>query len=147
MPAGWVTSWNQDRWEKHQQPQIWGWYHSNGRNWEELKSLLVKVKEESERASLELNIKKNKIMASDPITSWQIEREKVEVLTDFLFLGSKITVDGDCSHEIIRHLLLGKKAMTNLMCWKAETLLCQQRAVQSRLWSSQSSCTVVKAEL
>ena len=77
---------------------------------------MVKVKEESERASLELNIKKNKIMASDPITSWQIEREKVEVLTDFLFLGSKITVDGDCSHEIIRHLLLGKKAMTNLMC-------------------------------
>ena len=98
---------------------------------------MVKVKEESERASLELNIKKNKIMASDPITSWQIEREKVEVLTDFLFLGSKITVDGDCSHEIIRHLLLGKKAMTNLMCCKAETLLCQQRAVQSRLWSSQ----------
>ena len=77
---------------------------------------MVKVKEESERASLELNIKKNKIMASGPLASWQIEREKVEVLTDFLFLGSKITVDGDCSHEIIRHLLLGKKAMTNLMC-------------------------------
>ena len=77
---------------------------------------MVRVKEESERASLELNIKKNKIMASDPITSWQIEREKVEVLTDFLFLGSKITVDGDCRHEIIRYLLLGKKAITNLVC-------------------------------
>ena len=69
---------------------------------EELKSLLMRVKEESERASLRLNTKKTKIMASGPITSWQIEGEKVEVVTDFLFLGSKITVDGDCSHEIRR---------------------------------------------
>jgi len=81
---------------------------------EELKSLLMKVKEERERAGLKLNIKKTNIMASGPITSWQIEGEKVEVVTDFLFLGSKITVDGDCSHEIRRHLLLGRKAMTNL---------------------------------
>ena len=81
---------------------------------EELKSLLMRVKEESERAGLKLNIKKTKIMACDPITLWQIEGENVEVVTDFLFLGSKITEDGDCSHEIRRCLLLGRKAMTNL---------------------------------
>ena len=80
---------------------------------EELKSLLMKVKE-SERTSLKLNIKKTKIMASGPITSRQIEREKVEVVTIFLFWGSKITGDGDCSHEIRRQLLLGRKAMTNI---------------------------------
>ena len=74
----------------------------------------MKVKEESEKAGLKLNIKKTKIIASGPITSWQIEREKVEAVTDFLFLGSKITVVVDCSHEIRRHLLLGRKAMTNL---------------------------------
>ena len=81
---------------------------------EELKSLWTRVKEESEKAVLKLNIKKTKIMASGPITSWQIKGEKVEAVTDFLFLGSKITVDSDCSHEIRRHLLLGRKAMTNL---------------------------------
>ena len=80
----------------------------------ELKSLLMKVKEENEKAGLKLNIPKTKIVASDPITSWQIKEETVEAVTDFLFLGSKITVDGDCSHEIKRCLLLGKKAMTNL---------------------------------
>ena len=80
---------------------------------EELKSLLMRVKEESERASLGLNIK-TKIMAPSPITAWQIEGEKVEVVTDFLFLGSKITADSDCSHEFRRQLLLGRKAMTNL---------------------------------
>ena len=74
----------------------------------------MRVKEESERASLKLNIKRTKIMGSSPITSWQIEEEKVEVVTDFLFSGSKITADGDCSHEIRRHLLLDRKAMTNL---------------------------------
>ena len=83
-------------------------------NEDELKSLLMRVKKESERAGLKLNIKKTKIMASSPITSWKIEGEKVEAVTDFLFLGSKITVDGDCSHEIRRRLLLGRKAMTNL---------------------------------
>ena len=81
---------------------------------EELKSLLMKVKEESEKAGLKLNIKKTKIMASGLITSRQIEGEKVEIVTDFIFLGSEITVDGDCSHEIKRRLLLGRKAMTNL---------------------------------
>ena len=81
---------------------------------EELKSLLMRVKEESEKAGLKLNIQKTKIMASGPVTSQQINAEKVETLTDFIFLGSKITVDSDCSHEIKRHLLLGRKAITNL---------------------------------
>ena len=79
---------------------------------EELKSLLIKVKEESEKAGLKLNIQKTKIMAPGPITSWQIDGEKVETVTDFIFGGSTITVDGDCSHEIKRHLLLGRKVMT-----------------------------------
>ena len=81
---------------------------------EELKSLFLKVKEESEKVGLKLNIQKIKIMASGPITSWQINGKTVETVTDFTFLGSKITVDGDCSHEIKRHLLLGRKLMTNL---------------------------------
>ena len=80
----------------------------------ELKRLLMRVKEKSERAGLKLNIKNTKIMASSPITSWQIEGEMVEAVTDILFLGSKITVEGDCSHEIRRRLLLGRKAMTYL---------------------------------
>ena len=81
---------------------------------EELKSLLMKVKEESEKAGLKLNIQKTKIMASGPITSWEIDVETVETVTDFIFLGSKITADGDCSHEIKRRLLLGRKVLTNL---------------------------------
>ena len=81
---------------------------------EELKSLLMKVKEESEKAGLKLNIQKTKIMASGPITSWQIDGETVETVSDFIFLGSKITADGDCSHEIRRCLLPGRKVMTNL---------------------------------
>ena len=81
---------------------------------EELKSLLMKVKEESEKVGLKLNIQKTKIMASGPITSWQIDGETMETVTDFILGGSKITADGDCSHEIKRCLLLGRKAMTNL---------------------------------
>ena len=81
---------------------------------EELKSLLMKVKEESEKFGLKLNIQKTKIMASGSITSWAIDGETVEIVADFIFLGSKITADGDCSHEIKRHLLLGRKVMTNL---------------------------------
>ena len=81
---------------------------------EELKSLLMKVKEESEKVGLKLNVQKMKIMASGPITSWEIDGETVETVSDFIFLGSKITADGDCSHEIKRRLLLGRKAMTNL---------------------------------
>ena len=81
---------------------------------EELKSLLMKVKEESEKVDLKFSIQKTKIMASGPITSWEIDGETVETVSDFLFLGSKITADGDCSHEIKRRLLLGRKVMTNL---------------------------------
>ena len=81
---------------------------------EELKSLLMKLKEESKKAGLKLNIQKIKIMASGPITSWQIDGETMETVTDFIFLGSKITADGDCSHEIKRGMLLGRKAMSNL---------------------------------
>ena len=81
---------------------------------EEIKSLLMKVKEESEKAGLKLNIQKTKIMASGSITSWEIDGETVETVSDFIFLGSKITADGDCSHEIKRHNFLGRKAMTNL---------------------------------
>ena len=85
----------------------------NGRS-EELKSLLMKVKEESEKVGLKINIQKTKIMVSGPITSWQIDGQTMETVTDFIFLGSKITANGDCSHEIKRGLLLGRKAMTNL---------------------------------
>ena len=81
---------------------------------QELKILLMKVKEESEKPGLKLNIQKAKIMASGPITSWKVDAETKEIVTDFIFLGSKITAGGDCSHEIKRHLLLGRKAMTNL---------------------------------
>ena len=83
-------------------------------NKEELKSLLMKVKEESEKVGLKLNVQKMKIMGSDPIISWQINGETVQTVTDFIFLGSRITADGDCSHEIKRRLLLGRKAVTNL---------------------------------
>ena len=81
---------------------------------EELKNLLMEVKEENEKAGLKLSIQKTRIVASIPITSWQIDREKVEIVTDFIFLGSKITADADCSHKIKRHLLLGSKVVTNL---------------------------------
>ena len=90
----------------------------------------MKVKEESEKVDLKLNIQKTKIMASGLITSWEIDRETVEAVSDFIFWGSKITADGDCSHEIKRRLLLGRKIMTNLdNILKAETLLCQQRSL------------------
>ena len=92
---------------------------------EELKSLLMKVKEESEKIGLKLSIQKMKIMASGPITSWQINGETMETVRDFIFLGSKITADGDCSHEFKRCLLLGRKVMTNPAAYyKAEILLC-----------------------
>ena len=101
-----------------------------GESEEELKSLLMKVKEESENVGLKLNIQKTKIMASCPITSWEIDGETVETVSGFIFGGSKITADGDRSHEIKRHLLLERKFMTNLdSIFKAETLLCQLRSV------------------
>ena len=112
---GWMKhSWSPDCWEKSQQPQICRGHHFNGRKQKELKSLLMRVKEESAKAGLNLNIQKMKIMASSPISSWQITGEKVEAVINFIFLGSKITANGDCSHETERHLLLGRKVMTTL---------------------------------
>ena len=96
---------------------------------EELKSLLMKVTEESEQVGLKLNIEKTKIMASGPITSWEIDGERVETVSDFTFGGSKITADDDCSHEIKRRLLLGKRVMTNLDSILKSRLLCQQRSI------------------
>ena len=108
----------------------------------ELKSLSMKVKEESEKAGLKLNIQKTKIMASGPITSWQIDRETMETVADFISLGSKFTADGDYGHKIKRRLLLGRKAVTNLdSILKAETLLCQQRSIgQGYGFSSSHVC-------
>ena len=97
---------------------------------EELKSILMKVKEETEKVGLKLNIQKTKTMASGSITSWEIDGETVETVSDFILGGSRITADGDCSHEIKRRLLLGRKVMSNLdSILKSETLLCQQRYV------------------
>ena len=98
---------------------------------EELKSLLMKVKEESEKAGLKLSVQKTKSMVSGPITSWQIDGEPMETVTDFILGGSKITADGDCSHEIKRCLLLGRKAMTNLnsILKSRDITLCQQKSI------------------
>ena len=97
---------------------------------EELKSLLMKEREESQKVGLKLNVQNTKIMASGPITSWEIDGEPVETVSGFILGGSKIIADGDCSHEIKRCLLFGRKVMTNLdSIFKAETLLCQQRSV------------------
>ena len=97
---------------------------------EEVKSLLMKVKVESEKVGLKLNIQKMKIMASGPITSWEIDRETGETVSDFFGGGSQITADGDCSHETKRHLLLGRKVMTNLdSIFKSKDILCQQRSI------------------
>ena len=99
-------------------------------NEKKLKSLLMKVKEESEKVGLKLNIQKTKVIASGPITSWQIDRETVETVSDFIFLGSKITADGNCSHEIKRCLLFGRKVMTNLDSMHIQKQRhCQQRSV------------------
>ena len=116
---------------------------------EELKSLLMKVKEESEKVGLKLNIQKTKIMASSPITSWQIDGETVETVSDFIFWGSKITADGDCSHEIKRHLLLGRKVMTNLdSIFKSRdiTLSTKVHLVQAMVMYGCESWTIKKAE-
>ena len=107
----------------------------------------MKVKEESEKVGLKLNIQKTKIMASGPITLWEIDGETVETVSDFIFLGSKITADGDCIHEIKRRLLTGRKVMTKIEYSKAETLLCQQRFVWSRLWFFLWSCMDVRVGL
>ena len=123
-PAYWTsmqsTSWEMTGWMTYKlKSRLLGeiWYVDDttlmAENKEELKSLFLRVKEQSEKVGLKLNIEKTKIMASGPITSWQIDGEKVETMTDFIFLGSKITEDGDCSHEIKRHLLLGKRLWQN----------------------------------
>ena len=120
---------------------------------EELKSLLIKVKEESEKADLKLSIQKTKITASDPITLWQIDRETMETVRDFIFLGSKITADSDCSHEIKRRLLLGRKIMTNLdstLKSKDSTLLTKVHLVKAMVFPvvmyGCESWTIKKAE-
>ena len=112
--AGRSTSWNQDCWENINSLRYAGDITLMSESKEELKILLMKVKEESEKIGLKLSIQKTKIMASDPITSWQIDGETMETVTDFIFSDSKITADGDCSHEIKRLLLLGRKVMINL---------------------------------
>ena len=115
---------------------------------EELKSFLVKVKEESEKVGLKLNIQKTKIMASSPITSCQIDRETVETVSDFIFGGSKITADGDCSHEINRHLLLGRKVMTNLdSIFKSRDITLPTKVRLARLWFFLWSCMDVRVGL
>ena len=115
---------------------------------EELKSLLMIVKEKGEKFGLKLNIQKTKIMASGPITSWQIDGETVENVSDFIFCSFKITADGDCTQEIKRCLLLGRKVMTNLdSILKSRDILCQQKSVYSRLWFFQWSCMDVRVGL
>ena len=115
---------------------------------EELKSLLMKVKEESEKVVLKLNVQKMKIMASGPIISCQIDGEAMETVTDFIFLGSKITVDGDCGHEIKRRLCLGRKAMTNLdSILKSRDITLPTKVLWSKLWFFQQSCMDVRVGL
>ena len=112
---------------------------------EELKSLLMKVKEVSENADLKLSVQKTKIMASSPITSWQIDRETVETVADFFFLGSKFTADGDCSHEIKRRLLFGRKVMTNLdSILKSRDITLPAKVHLVKAWFFQWSCMDMK---
>ena len=112
---------------------------------EELKSLLMKVKVESEKVGLKLNIQKTKIMASSPLTSWEIDGETVETVSDFIFLGSKITADGDCSHEIKSRLLLGRKVMTNLdSILKSRDITLSTKVRLVKVWFFQWSCMDVK---
>ena len=115
---------------------------------EELKSLLMKVKEESEKVGLKFNIQKTKIMAPGPITSWEIDEETVETVSDFTFLGSKITADGDCSHEIKRRLLLGRKVMANLdSILKSRDITLPTKVRLVRLWFFLWSCMDVRVGL
>ena len=115
---------------------------------EELKSLLMKMKEGSDKAGLKLNIQKTKIMASGPITSWEIDGETVETVSEFIVLGSKITADGDCSHEIKRRLLLGRKFMTNLdSILKSRDITLPTNVHKSKLWFFLWSCMDVRVGL
>ena len=115
---------------------------------EELKSLLMKVKEENEKVGLKLNFQKTKIMASGPITSWKIDGETVDTVADFIFLGSKITADGDCSHEIKRRLLLGRKVMSNLdSLFKSRDITLPTKVRLVKVWFFQWSCMDVRVGL
>ena len=115
---------------------------------EELKSLLMKVKDESEKVGLKFNIQKTKIMASGPITSWQIDGETMETVRDFIFLSSKITADGDYSHEIKRHFLLGRKALTNLdSILQSRDITLPTKVCLAKLWFFHESCVDVKVGL
>ena len=115
---------------------------------EKIKSLLMKVKVESEKVGLKLNIQKTKIMASGPTTSWEIDGETVETMSDFIFLGSKVTADGDCSHEIKRHLLLGRKFMTNLdSILKSRDITLPTKVRLVKIWFFQWSCMDVRVGL
>ena len=115
---------------------------------EDLKRLLMKVKEESEKAGLKLSIQRMKIMASDAITSWQIDGETMETVRDFIFLSSKITADGDCSHEIKRHFLLGRKALTNLdSILQSRDITLPTKVCLAKLWFFHESCVDVKVGL
>ena len=115
---------------------------------DELKHLLMKMKKESEKVGVKLNIHKTKIMAFGPITSWQIDGETVETVADFIFLGSKITADGDCSHEIKRRLLLGRKVMTNLdSIFKSRDITLPMNVHLVKLWFFQWSCMDVRVGL
>ena len=117
-------------------------------NEEELKSLLMKVREKSEKAGLKLNIQKAKIMASGPITSWQIDGETVKTVADFIFLGSRFTAGGDCTHEIKRWLLFGRKVMTNLdSILKSRDITLPTKSIESKLWFFQWSCVDVRVVL
>ena len=112
--AGGIIRWNQDCQEKYRKPQICRWHHSNGRKWRGTKEPHGEGERGEWKSWLKTQHSKTKTTASSPITSWQIEREKVETVTDFIFLGSKITADSDCSHKIKKPLLLWRKSMTNL---------------------------------
>ena len=112
--AGWSTNWNHDCWEKYQYSQIHRWHHTYGRKWRRTKEPLDESERGEWRSWLKTQYSENKIMAPCPITSWQINGETMETVSDFILGGSKITADGDCSHELKRRLLLGRKVMTHL---------------------------------
>ena len=132
--AGWIPSWNQGCWEKYQQPQRCRWYHPYSRKQRGTKQPLDEGEEESEKAGLKLNIQKIKIMASSPITSWQIDGKTMEIMRDFIFLGSRITGAMKLKDA---WSLEEKPWQTETVYLKPETLLCQQSSVWSKLWFSQ----------
>ena len=151
--AGRSTSWIQDCWEKYQKPQLYRWHHPYGIKQRITKKSLDESEKGEWKVGLKLNIQKTKIMVSSPITSWQIDGETVERERDFIFWGSKITADGDCSHEIKRHLLLGRKVITNLdsiLKSRDITLSAKVRLVKATFFSvvmyGYESWTIKKAE-